>query len=136
MGGPIDAISEFVFVEHQVTSADIVLVPGDSAAELAYRAADVYREGMAPLILPSGGPNLKLARWPSEWHFLRSLLLEKGVPAGAIPLGDAATSARTTGSWMKRGLRSSSANSPGFVTTSRAACTTWYVGTTSSILSG
>ena len=45
---------DFVFAEDQPEKADIIFVPGNGFPQMAERAAQLYKEGYAPYILPSG----------------------------------------------------------------------------------
>ena len=72
---------------------------------MAERAAALWREGMAPLILPSGrfstltghfsGVQARQELYPgpyeTEWAFLRDVLLKNGVPDSSILREDTAT---------------------------------------------
>jgi len=91
MTHPFDCISDFVFVEHEVVSSDILLVPGGSVPAQMHRAIELYRSGIAPWILPSGGPSPHLKDWASEWEFYRSLAVKAGIPEKAILQEDRAT---------------------------------------------
>lgn len=84
MDSPYDCITDFLFVETPLEAADVILIPGGSHPQLMERAADLYLQGLAPYLLPSGGPNPKLPNHPSEWAFLRDLALRRGVPESAI----------------------------------------------------
>lgn len=44
---------DFVFAEDQPEKADIIFVPGNGFPQMAERAAQLYKEGYAPYILPS-----------------------------------------------------------------------------------
>jgi uncharacterized SAM-binding protein YcdF (DUF218 family) len=81
---PFDCISEFLFVEHALVPSDILLVPGGSVPEKMHQAVDLYNGGIAPWILPSGGPSEFLNGWSSEWEFYRNLAVRAGVPEKAI----------------------------------------------------
>ena len=50
----LDGITSFIFQEDQPEKADIIFVPGGNYPEAAERAAQLYLEGYAPLICPSG----------------------------------------------------------------------------------
>ena len=50
----IQDITDFIFVEHRPQKADIIFVPGGNQGAIAVKAAMLFREGYAPLILPSG----------------------------------------------------------------------------------
>jgi uncharacterized SAM-binding protein YcdF (DUF218 family) len=84
MAYPFDCISDLVFVETPLEKSDVILIPGGSHPQLARRAAELYHQGYAPFLLPSGGVNSKLGAGKTEWKFLCSLLEEMGVPEIAI----------------------------------------------------
>jgi len=52
---PFDQITNFIFLETELNHADLILIPGGSHPQLMERAAELFHEGLAPLILPSGG---------------------------------------------------------------------------------
>ena len=89
---PFDCITDFIFFENQPAKADIILVPGGLRPQLMEKAIELYQQGFAPYILPSGGTGPKLAKeieagksnWKSEWEFLRNIALAHGVPEKAI----------------------------------------------------
>ena len=104
--GYIRAVGDFVFVEDAPEQADIIFVPGASRPEHAHRAAELYRAGLAPYVLPSGGFPKAAGRFlgvkerfraeypgefASEWDFLREVLMCDGVPDAAILREDQAT---------------------------------------------
>ena len=84
VGVSIDFISDFMFASTEVEPADVILVPGGSHRQLMEAAADLYHQGLAPMILPSGGKNSKLVDHDSEWQFLKDVAISLGVPAVAI----------------------------------------------------
>ncbi len=54
MNDPIIAsITDFIFVSHEIVPSDIIFVPGGVFASLAERAAELYRQGMAPVVMPA-----------------------------------------------------------------------------------
>lgn len=82
---PFDCISDLVFVKTEIQPADIILVPGGSHPELLMeKAAELYKQGLAPFILPSGHFNPKMPEYSSEWEFLKSLGVKLGVPEDKI----------------------------------------------------
>ena len=104
--GYIRAVGDFIFVEDAPEKADIIFVPGASRPEHALRAAELYRAGFAPYVLPSGGFPKTVGRFlgvkekfradypgdfESEWDFLRHVLTRAGVPEKAILREDRAT---------------------------------------------
>src|SRR5690606_20390252 len=46
------------------------------------KAAELYKQGFAPYILPSGGYNAKINK--TEWAYLRDIGLNRGIPEDAI----------------------------------------------------
>lgn len=82
MSYPFDCITDFIFVETEVEPSDIILVPGCSQPQLMERAAELYHQGLAPYILPSGGRNPNIRT--TEWDYLREVGLSLGVPETAI----------------------------------------------------
>lgn len=72
------------FLEDTPEKADIILIPGGNRLSLMEKAADLYLQGLAPYILPSGGYNKKIPDWESEWEFLKDIAIKKGVPEEAI----------------------------------------------------
>ena len=104
--GFVRAVTEFVFVEDKPEKADVIFIPGSRKVEHAIRAAELYRAGYAPYVLPSGrftiarGYFLELpeplrSEYPgafeTEWHFLKTVLMKHGVPESAILREDQAT---------------------------------------------
>ena len=50
----IRAVTEFIFVQDAPEKADVIFIPGSRKVEHAIRAAELYRAGYAPYVLPSG----------------------------------------------------------------------------------
>ncbi len=98
-------ITDFIFVETPLKRADIIFVPGNGYPQMAERAAELWREGVAPYALPSGkfsilsdefsGPLDKKerygGRYDTEWDFLRDVLIKNGVEESCILREDRAT---------------------------------------------
>lgn len=92
------AITDFIFLQDAPRPCDVILIPGCCHPELPEFAARLYREGYAPLLLPSGRFSIKRERFPderlrgtryegtylTEFGFLRRVLLDNGVPDSAI----------------------------------------------------
>ncbi|MDD6051429.1 MAG: YdcF family protein [Clostridiales bacterium] len=102
----IRAVTEFIYVEDAPEEADVIFVPGSRKIEHALRAAELYRAGYAPYVLPSGRYTIKRgyfmelpeplkSEYPglfdTEWAFLREVLMRHGVPDHAILREDQAT---------------------------------------------
>ena len=94
----IQDISDFIFVNDEPQKADIIFLPGGSAPEPSERAAVLWQNKYAPLLLPSGRYNLKIGKFPgpktkgdiysdtyeTEWDFMKSVLVHNGVDEKAI----------------------------------------------------
>ena len=95
--GFIDAYTEFIFLESELSPADMIFLPGSDEGALARRAARLWREGYAPIVLPSG----KYGKWKgrfdaepgfeTEWAYFHHILREEGVPQECIWKEDQAT---------------------------------------------
>ncbi len=59
----IEDISEFIFVSDEPLKSDIIFLPGGSHPSVPECGAKLYREGFAPLLMPSGGVSVKFGRW-------------------------------------------------------------------------
>lgn len=101
----LSQFTDFIFVEIPPEPSDIIFLPGNSFPQMAEESARLYHQGLAPLILPSGAHAL-LAQdfqgvtdctgkypgvFPTEWEFLRHILLCGGVPSDAVLREDRAT---------------------------------------------
>lgn len=98
-------LGEFVFREDTPAKSDIIFLPGNGYPQMAEQAALLYREGYAPLILPSGrysitdgafcGVQEKKERYHEEYRteceFLTDVLMKNGVPKEAILMDAKAT---------------------------------------------
>ena len=60
----------------------MILIPGASQPKLMEKAASLYRQGLTPCILPSGGATPRVET--TEWEFLQNVGLDQGVPEQAI----------------------------------------------------
>ena len=91
-------ITEFIFLEDLPEKADLIIVPGNTWPQPAWRAAALYHEGMAPYIVVSGryskgqqtfagaaceGDRYKGA-YMTEADFLTDVLIREGVPETAV----------------------------------------------------
>lgn len=94
----ITDISNFIFVSDEPERADAIFLPGGSFPEQPEYAAELYHQGYAKWLIPSGGISVKRDKWPgvrskadkyngdyqSDCEFLTDVLLKNGVPASAI----------------------------------------------------
>lgn len=93
----VDEYTNFVFLEDRPEPADIIFIPGSDEGALALRAAALWREGYAPVLLPSGkygklaGKFLKDEAFSTEWEYLHFILRREGVPEEAILREEEAT---------------------------------------------
>lgn len=85
--GLCDAVTSYLFIQDQPEKADVILLPGSSFPEPAEHAAQLYLQGWAPLLLPSGD------RWlfrrhgacqSTECDSMAGILMKAGVPEAAI----------------------------------------------------
>ena len=83
----------FHHVDHSVKESDCILALGSHDLRVADRAAELYLEGMAPILIFSGGlGNLTKELWTkSEAELFASIAMEKGVPANAILIENRST---------------------------------------------
>lgn len=93
----IDEYTNFIFLEDEPEPADIIFIPGSEEGALALRAAGLWKEGYAPVLLPSGkygklaGRFTGDAAFETEWAWFCRLLRQEGVPKEAIWREDRAT---------------------------------------------
>ena len=102
----IRAVTDFVFVSDAPEKVDVILIPGSRHPANAVRAAELYRAGYAPYVLPSGRHGAAVDKfigvmpedraaypddYPTEWAFLRAVLMRHGVPDSAVLREDEAT---------------------------------------------
>lgn len=94
----IHDISNFIFVDNNPEKSDIIFIPGGSWPEPSERAAHLWHEQYAPLILPSGKYSHRNGHFPgtqtkkelyggtfeTEWDFMKYVLLKSGVEDKAI----------------------------------------------------
>lgn len=101
----IQAISDFIFMADEPEACDVILIPGASRAEITERAAELYKAGYAPYVMPSGKYSIKRGHfahknvvnprydghYETEFDFMKFVLMENGVPESAILKEDQAT---------------------------------------------
>lgn len=94
----ISDITDYIFVEDKPQKADIFLLPGGSDPAIPELAAKLYTEGLAPLLLPSGGVSVKTGKFAgvkskkeiyngdyrTDCEFYTDVLIKNGVPSCAI----------------------------------------------------
>ena len=57
-----DPITDFIFIENEPEAADVIFIPGGPCGEIALHAAELYHQGYAPLLIPSGNSGSRLPR--------------------------------------------------------------------------
>lgn len=102
----IRAVTDFIFVEDAPEKADVIFVPGSRKILHSLRAAELYRDGYAPYVLPSGKYGITLGEFlpiqeplrseypqdfETEWQLHRAVLMKHGVPDSAILREDQST---------------------------------------------
>ena len=77
---------DYHHVNHQLSKSDCILALGSHDLRVAYRAAELYLDGWAPLVIMSGGlGNLTQDMWTvPEADQFADIARKKGVPADAI----------------------------------------------------
>jgi uncharacterized SAM-binding protein YcdF (DUF218 family) len=100
----IGDITDFLFVSDPPAQADIIFIPGGSFPELPEKSASLYRQGYAPLLLPSGGTGYQSDKFKgpkskkdiynsdymTECAFFTDVLLKNDVPREAVLMEDKA----------------------------------------------
>lgn len=94
----ITDISDYIFVSDTPQKSDAIFLPGGSHPEQPEYAAELYRNGYATWIIPSGGISVKSKKWhgvrskadvyngdyKSDCEFFTDVLIKNGVPDSAI----------------------------------------------------
>lgn len=101
----IQMFTDYIFVEDEIAKADVIFVPGNGFPHMAEKAAELYRQGYAPYVIPSGRFSKVLGHfegvqcfaekyrgpYETEGEFLSDVLEKNGVPKEAILTEDQAT---------------------------------------------
>lgn len=96
-GSFIEAVNAFIFFADKPAPCDAIFIPGSALCEHVLMAAELYRQGYAPVIIPSGKYAIGSSgfagdpAFSTEWEWMRHLLLSHGVPEEAILREDQAT---------------------------------------------
>ena len=94
----ITDITDFIFVEDKPQKVDAIFLPGGSHPEQPEYAAELYKQGIAPIFIVSGGVSVKKGRfdgvksksdiynkeYTTDCDFLTDALNINGVPTSAI----------------------------------------------------
>lgn len=101
----IQGITHFIFLQDEPQPCDLILIPGTSKSAITEKAAELYHQGFAPRILPSGGFSSSLGHFAREnidnprydgdfetdFAYCKHILLTNGVPEQVILQEDRAT---------------------------------------------
>lgn len=91
-------ITDFVFTQDEPQKSDVIFIPGNRYPQMAKRAAELWKEGFAPIAVPSGkysimagrfegclcDENLYCGDYATEADFLADVLYLNGVRPEAI----------------------------------------------------
>ncbi len=117
----ISDVTEFLFISSEPRPSDAIFLPGGSDPSLPERAAELYLQGFAPLLLPSGRYGKLNGRfktpkrkreiysgdYETEAEFYRDVLIKNGVPDSAILCEDKAEYTCQNAQFTKQLLRES-----------------------------
>lgn len=112
-------ITNFIFMDDVPKKCDIILIPGTSKSAITERAAELYRAGYAPYIMPSGlysSSSGKFAsdkidnpryygEYASDFEYCQHILMENGVPKHAILCEDKATNTMENAAFSAQVIR-------------------------------
>ena len=101
----IKEITSYIFVEDKMEKCDIIFVPGGLWPEPMEKAAELYLDGYAPYIMPSGKYSMKFSHftkpesknniynkdYKTEFEFLKDVGIKNGVSENSILKEDSAT---------------------------------------------
>lgn len=101
----LEGAEEFIFAENKPERSDIIFVPGNGYPQMAEKAAELYKGGLADRVLPSGRYSVVSGKfsgvlekmdiyneeYQTEWEFLKDVLVKNGVPEQRILREDHAT---------------------------------------------
>lgn len=101
----IKDITDFIFMDDTPEKCDIILIPGTSKSAITEKAAELFRAGYAPYVMPSGLYSSSLGRFAAEnidnprytgeyatdFEYCKHILMKNGVPESAILREDRAT---------------------------------------------
>ena len=72
-----DDITNFIFLEDELEESDIIIIPGSKSNYTAYKAAELFLNGFAMYIMPTGGVNILTQE--NECEKYRKILIEKNI---------------------------------------------------------
>ncbi len=88
----VNDLWDYHHVNHQLEKSDIIFVLGSNDSRVAEYAAELYFQGLAPLIIFSGGVGRFTGAWQkSEAELFGDVAKSKGVPENCILLENKST---------------------------------------------
>ena len=110
-------IWDYHHVNHKLQKADCIFALGSHDTRVAERAADLYNEGWAPLLIFSGGlGRLTEGMWQqTEAELFAKIATEKGVPEKAILIENKSTNTEENISFVKAVLAGQNLNPESFI---------------------
>jgi uncharacterized SAM-binding protein YcdF (DUF218 family) len=104
-------------MNHQLRKSDCILALGSHDLRVAHRAADLYLEGWAPLIIMSGGlGNFTKNMWiDPEADQFAAIAIQRGVPANNILVENSSTNTGENILYSKRLLEQKGLNPESFI---------------------
>ncbi len=95
---------DYHLMHHQLAEADCILALGSHDLRVAERAADLYLQGLAPLVIMSGGlGNFTQGMWTeAEADKFAAIAIKMGVPATAILIENKSSNTGENISFTKR----------------------------------
>lgn len=111
LSGDISLIKNYLVIEStELCPADMVLAFGNSRFEpVAKRAAALYHEGLAPVIVSSGGVETHTGQ--NEAMAMRHIMRRAGVPDSAIVVEDRATNTMENVIFSREAMQCQTVNS-------------------------
>lgn len=111
---------DFIFMKDSPSACDVILIPGTSKSAVTEKAAELYREGWAPYILPSGECSSNVGHfarenidnpkydgdYASDFEYCKHILLANGVPDCAILQENQATNSMENAMYSATVLKS------------------------------
>jgi len=91
-------ITNFIFISDEIQKSDVIFLPGGSDPAIPEKAAELYKSGFAPILVPSGGVGVKTGvfngvkrksdiynnNYKTDCEFYTDVLLKNGVNDSAI----------------------------------------------------
>ena len=68
----LNYFTDYIFVKDEPQKADVIFVPGNGYPQMAAHAAELWKEGFAPYVLPSDRKRSRLISMASATAVVRS----------------------------------------------------------------